>query len=85
MVGDETELKKEEEISQSLSENPISGVILSVRDYHLLVGSKFYLCPYLVVVGFYESRYHAYVQMNDLAGHNYAVIIDYRSLSATVH
>lgn len=29
MVGDETELKKEEEISQSLSENPISGVILS--------------------------------------------------------
>lgn len=32
MVGDETELKKEEEIPQSLSENPISGVILSVRD-----------------------------------------------------
>lgn len=31
MVGDETELKKEE-ISQSLSENPISGVILSVQD-----------------------------------------------------
>lgn len=26
-----------------------------------------------------------HIQMNDLAGHNYAVIIDYRSLSATVH
>lgn len=46
---------------------------------------NFIFAPYLVVVGFYESRYHAYVQMNDLAGHNYAVIIDYRSLSATVH
>lgn len=82
MVGDETELKKRRRdfsvfVRKSDFRSHFEHICWSVPN--------FIFAPYLVVVGFYESRYHAYVQMNDLAGHNYAVIIDYRSLSATVH
>lgn len=85
MVGDETELKKRRrDFSVFVRKSDFRSHferpgLTSVGRFQILS------LPPIVVVGFYESRYHAYVQMNDLAGHNYAVIIDYRSLSATVH
>lgn len=86
MVGDETELKKKKKRFLSLCPKIRFPESFWASGTNICWSvPNFIFAPYLVVVGFYESRYHAYVQMNDLAGHNYAVIIDYRSLSATVH
>lgn len=73
MVGEETELKKKRFLSLCPKIRFPESFWASGTNICWLV-PIFIFAPYLVVVGFYESRYHAYVQMNDLAGHNYAVI-----------